>query len=125
MYGRHEADLKRFFESPPFVAIAVETNISVELMLARLAVCEQVASSDAIGEPQDPMDAVFLIDRGVVLNLGTGQEQDKVLDPDGVPVPGWVFFETATVLAEMMIWLHRTMPRFSMPSYASTPRVRH
>jgi hypothetical protein len=33
--------------------------------------------------------------------------------------PGWVYVESTVVMAEMMFWLHRVTPRFSLPSYSS------
>lgn len=34
---------------------------------------------------------------------------------DGSNVSGWVFYDSETVLAELVLWLHRTMPRIQMP----------
>ena len=116
VYGRHEADLARFYESPPFVVIAIESLMSTQTMLDRLAGAPKVPSPDGKGAPQDPIDAVFLLDRGVGLNLGGGDGQIKYLGPDAKPIAGWVFYESATVIAEMLIWLYRVMPRYSMVS---------
>jgi hypothetical protein len=116
VYGRHEADLDRFYESPPFIGVAVESSVSVQTMLDRLASAPTVPSSDGVGGSQDPVDAIFLLDRGVALNLGDGNGQLKFLEPNGNLVAGWVFYETNTVLAEMLVWLYRVMPRFSMMS---------
>ena len=114
----HDADLERFYEAPPFIVVAVESSISIQTMLDRLASAPTVPSPDTKGTPQDPLDAVFLLDRGVGLNLGTGQGRIKVLGPDNEPVAGWVFFETETVVAEMLVWLYQVMPRYSMTAAA-------
>jgi hypothetical protein len=116
VYGRHDADLARFYEAPPFIVIAIESSISIQTMLDRLDGAPQVPSPDDKGTPQDPIDAVFLLDRGVGLNLGDGHGQIQFRQPDAKPLPGWVFYETGTVIAEMLIWLYRVMPRYSMAS---------
>jgi hypothetical protein len=85
-------------------------------LLDRLAGAGLIPSPDDLGTPQHPVDAVFLLDRGVALNLGDGKGQVKVAGPDGEPVSGWVFYESQTVLAEMLLWLYRVMPRFSLTS---------
>jgi hypothetical protein len=112
--GRYTSDLARFYESPPFIAIGIESSVAPQTMLDRLADMDQVPSPDDQGSPQDPVDAIFLLDRGVALNVGDGQL--KFLRADGHPVDGWVFYESETVLAELLLWLYRVMPRFSMAS---------
>lgn len=116
VYGRHESDLSRFYDSPPFLVVAVESSIAVQTLLNRLADAPSVPSPDSVGPVQDPVDAVFLLDRGVALNLGDGLGQLSFRLADGSVISGWVFYESSTVVAEMMIWLHRVMPRYSMAS---------
>ena len=117
--GRHDADLARFHESPPFLVLALETSVATGTLLDRLADSPTVPAPDGKGAPQDPVDAVFLLDRGVALNLGNGNGQIKFVGANDEPIPGWVFYESHTVLAEMLTWVYRVMPRYSMRS--STP----
>ena len=116
VFGRHPADLARFYEAPPFILVAIESSISPQTMLDRLADTPPIASPDDKGGEQDALDALFLLDRGVALNLGTGDGQLKFVGPDNEPISGWVFYESKTVLAEMLLWLYRVMPRYAMTS---------
>lgn len=116
VFGRHPADLARFYEAPPFILVAIESSISPQKMLNRLADTPPIASPDHKGSEQDALDALFLLDRGVALNLGTGDGQLKFVGSDNEPTTGWVFYESKTVLAEMLLWLYQVMPRYSMTS---------
>lgn len=111
------SDLERYYHSPPFFIVAVESEVAVDTLLNRLANAPLSASSEGSPPNLDPIDAAFVLDRGVAINCGDGKGADRMMKGE-TSVTGWVFYDSETVLAELVLWLHRTMPRMQMP-YAS------
>jgi hypothetical protein len=81
---------------PPFFVFAFESVVATTTLLNRLA---------AAGDPT-PIDAVFVLGRGVVLNLGNGQGVRRVRLDDGSDATGWVWLEGVQPLLEYLGWLH-------------------
>jgi hypothetical protein len=108
------SDLERFYFSPPFFLVAVESEVAVHTLLDRLASAPAVPSSEGNGPNLGAIDAAFILGKGVAINYGDGQGAAR-MRVNGAEVTGWVYYDSNTVLAELVLWLHRTMPRLQMP----------
>lgn len=109
------SDGLRFYECPPYFLFAFESAVATDTLLSELSAAELVVGPDGAQPQLPPLDGVFILGRGVAINYGDGQGalQWRQEDPAGVltSVPGWVWRDTATVIAEFLIWLGAAAPR--------------
>jgi hypothetical protein len=114
------SDQKRFYVSPPHFLLAFESSVATDTLLQRLIGAVEVAPSrvtqPGTGQALAPLDAVFVKDRGVALNLGDGAGAFVVHDDHGQRAAGWVWLDGGQagmgVLLLLLSWLHVNMPRF-------------
>lgn len=99
-------DRDRFYANPPYFLFAYESQLSMEAVEAQLK-----ASGSYIEQPERrQLDAVFVLDKGVVIDMGGGKGslQFRV---NGEAQPGWQRSDTENVLFEVVRWLTIVMPR--------------
>lgn len=99
-------DQVRFYDHRPFFLIAMESQLTLK------AVAQAVSDSGGFASPKNKkiLDAVFILDRGWLIDLGRGEGSYKIM-PNGVSQPGWVAYESNQVLVDFMTWLSVSMPR--------------
>lgn len=103
----NESDLRRFYERRPFFLFAFDSSINGERIKE---VIEEHEASHGVPIERS-LDAVFVIDRGWVINFGDGRGTLKFGSPGGPGVPGWVVGESDRTLLDFMSWLSAVMQR--------------
>lgn len=113
---------------PPFVAIAFENKVALQTLVARLDAMPLVPApagkefEDGNGnDPQQPIDLVCLLDRGILWNARPADPFGLRPMIDGKPYHGWVALETKVPLMLMLAWLHSMMPRVQRGASVFTP----
>jgi hypothetical protein len=68
---------------------------------------------DTAGQEDDlsPIDAVFVLGRGMAIDYGHGRDRVKLRLRDGSSLAGWGLSVNPQTLAELVGWLSMTMPR--------------
>lgn len=108
----NESDARRFYVSPPFFGVAIESPMPAQTILHRLLDTEEVPSPEPSGGTLPPVDALFVLDRGIFINFGDGKGAFASFDPVfGHYQEGWVYHGDENVLVSLFTWLHATMPR--------------
>ena len=105
------ADFMRFHQSPPYFAIALETNVVPATVLERLQAAPYVVRSGVTVPSLPPVDALFVLGDGCYINYGEGGHRFGRTDTDG-DYKGWAYQPAAGqgVLTTLFGWLHGAMP---------------
>lgn len=106
MNASSPGDITRFVDHRPYFLVAAESTLKLE------TVAERVRAFDLATEGQI-VDAVYLLDRGWVVNFGDGQGAFQFQTSAG-SVQAWVQREIppGEVLFDFFVWLSAVMPRF-------------
>ena len=94
------SDLARFYSSPPWFLLSLESQLTVSTVARRFE--ESGADSG---------DAFFLLDRGIGIDFGDGEGAFKYDSGDGKKTEGWRYHEVGNVLFTLFAWLTSVMPR--------------
>ncbi|GAA4160932.1 hypothetical protein GCM10022286_17740 [Gryllotalpicola daejeonensis] len=105
------SDIARFVMSFPFFAIAMESSLSLDTIQQRLTSEPLVPSSDGSGTQLSKLDALFVLDKGVLLFVGDGTGQLQMETFDGQKVQGWGSTVQLGPLMELFMWINSVMPR--------------
>lgn len=102
------ADLKRYYSRPPFFLFAFESNISLEKIHQTLntEIDDQTGNANT-----NLLDAVFILQKGWLINFGDGTESFQFQTSDKKSLPGWQGKKTESVLVPLLSWLSYVMPR--------------
>ena len=103
----NESDLKRYYEHPPFFLFAYESQISLETIKQKI---EEFLTENYL-TLTNIMDAVFILDKGWIINFGDGQGSLQHRTPDGKLGEGWISNSTDTVLFDFFYYISVTMPK--------------
>lgn len=92
---------------PPYFLFAFESEVTLDL------VCEKVRDYQAEHaiKSGDFLDAVFVLDRGAVIDLGDGTGPLKLMQENGSEAVGWVTNQSGNALFDLLIWLSVYMPK--------------
>ncbi len=106
MISSNPGDTTRFVDHRPYFLVAAGSELKLE------TVAERVRAFDLATEGQI-VDAVYLLDRGWVVNFGDGQGALQFVTSAG-SVQAWVYREVPAgeVLFDFFVWLSAVMPRF-------------
>lgn len=106
MIASNPGDITRFVDHRPYFLVAARSELKLE------TVAERVRAFDLATEGQI-VDAVYLLDRGWVVNFGDGQGAFQFVTSAG-SVQAWVQREVppGEVLFDFFVWLSAVMPRF-------------
>ena len=106
----NESDLKRFYKCPPYFLVAFESQLKLSTILEKI---NDFVESKGFGvnEVNKILDAVFIIDRGWIINFGDGKGSYRFRIPTGELVEGWRCREPDSVLFDLLGWLSVVMPR--------------
>lgn len=104
------SDLKRYYKCPPYFLIAFNSQLELSSILERI---ESFLKDQklTVSEINTILDAVFVIDKGWIINFGDGQGCFQFMTSEGVPVKGWAYKPSKTVLFDLLSWLSAVMPR--------------
>lgn len=100
-------DLERYYKRPPWFLFAYESQLTLPSIHARL----MKESQGVNGVEENLVDAVFVLGKGCVINLGDGQESLTVVNSEGTSISGWIWQQEESALFELMAWLSIVMPR--------------
>jgi hypothetical protein len=120
-----DEDLDRFFRTPPYFLLAFESQLSLDAIADELQAAGSYASEPAVRQ----IDALFVLDRGALIDVGRGESAMKLLAADGSALKGWCRPASDTVLFDALRWLTIVMPRTYryepvLPLYMFAPRER-
>jgi hypothetical protein len=85
---------ERFVGNPPYFLFAFESQLTRETIVKRL-----------VTQNKHSIDAVFILNQGVILDLGDGKGDLQVVKPDGTTFSGWHDIGGANILACLLLWL--------------------
>lgn len=101
-----ESDLFRFGLHPPYWCFAYESQLTLENIESEL----RSAGSYVRDQSGNTLDAIFIMDRGAVIDFGDGTGSFACRMADGSNAKGWLRFEGSPVLLTMLGWLYAVMP---------------
>ena len=91
----NHADQDRFVGKPPYFLFAFETHLALETLGEVLAT-----------RTNRSIDAVFVLNKGVVLDFGDGKGSMCFARPDGTTCGGWASVpDSKLCLARLLLWL--------------------
>jgi len=107
MVHANPSDLKRYYEHPPFFLFAFESQISLETIKKNMETYMNESSLSQI----EGIDAVFVLDKGWVINFGDGKGSFQFRTLEGKSIDNWVIKNSDTVLFDLFSYLSVTMPK--------------
>jgi hypothetical protein len=105
-------DLNRFGDHPPWFLFSFESELAIKTIYRRLV---EVSGTGPATDTK-LLDAVFVLGRGYLINLGDGTGTLKVGSLDR-PRTGWVYTEDSATTMHLLTWLSIVAPR----QWRSTP----
>lgn len=101
------SDETRFFDHRPFFLVAAQSELKLETVAERASEYDRNIDGQIV-------DAIYLLDRGWIVNFGDGEGSVKFGTPNESSVQGWVAREipAGEVLFDFFVWLSAVMPRF-------------
>lgn len=102
-----EVELERFYRTPPFFLLALESQLSLD------AVWKTLVAKGHYGDPTTPrqLDAVFILSQGGLIDCGLGDGSFGLANASGVKLKGWAKTAADSVLFDLLAWLTVAMPR--------------
>lgn len=110
LVSANDSDLKRFYIYPPYFLIAFESQLKLSSILDRIKDF-MTSKGLKINETNKVLDAIYIINKGWIVNFGDGVGSCQFRTPDGKSIDGWVWIESKTVLFDFLGWLSIVMPR--------------
>ncbi len=104
------SDLNRFYKNPPYFAFAFESPLNLETILENIKRYLQ-AKKLPYNAINKIVDAIFILDKGWLINFGDGQGSFRWEIQPGKFKEGWFLKYSSLVLFDFMGWLHTVMPR--------------
>lgn len=98
----------RFRTSLPFFVFSFESELSLESIKLQL---EEAAARTSSVTTEEMVDAVFVLDRGFLINLGDGNEAFQAVLDDGGLAQGWHIDKENDPLFYLLGWLSVVMPQ--------------
>ncbi|WIE79247.1 DUF6602 domain-containing protein [Curtobacterium sp. MCSS17_016] len=105
-----QSDGVRFIDSFPFFAVAFETSLAQDRVLALLNEVAPVDISAVRRDTLAPLDALFVLGHGAYVNLADGRGSLSFLWPDGSVGAGWVRIGDDALYA-LFLWLDAVVQR--------------
>ena len=107
MIMSNDQDTRRFYDRRPFFLFCFESQLTISNIFDTV-----VEDSKTLNTSLDQIiDAIFCLDRGVLVNFGDGSGQLK-MRKDGKPIQGWGEAGNKT-LFELIRWSSAVYPKFS------------
>ena len=106
-------DVRKFYECPPYFVFAFETDVNQETLIDRLVEAKPVHVAGSAASFA-PVDAVFVLGRGLALNYGNGHGAFRTrlrVGGESRRAAGWMWRDSESAFGEFALWLHTVMPR--------------
>jgi hypothetical protein len=102
-----DTDSKRYYVSPPWFLFALESRLSLDKLQSEMEAFIGGSGWDI----NKTVDAVFVLDRGWLINLGEGNGLYRLRGEDGELARGWQSKDSESVMFDFLAWLSSVMPR--------------
>jgi hypothetical protein len=112
----NDSDQRRFYTTPPFFIFAFESQITLEKAYEVTGLFNQENYV-----PGGTADGIFILNRGVILDLGDGQGSFSIRNSVGQNMSGWTALKSERILFDFLSWLSVVMPRMIGGSNILTP----
>lgn len=118
-------DVERFLNKRPFFLFAFTSQLSLETITNKV---NEYNSRNILSVPQQ-IDGIFILDRGYIINLGSGKGSFRFGNSETQRfIPGYVMFDISNypnVLLDFTTWMHVVMPRFVFLQSIMIPYLRN
>jgi hypothetical protein len=109
----NDSDMKRFIEKRPYFLFAFESQLTIE------TIAEKVTEYNTLNCPNiwQQIDAIFLLDRGSLINCGDGKGSLQLRDTQGKSIPGYTMIpinQYPNVLFDFVTWLSMVVKKFTL-----------
>ncbi|MBF0319975.1 MAG: hypothetical protein HQL01_09285 [Nitrospirae bacterium] len=88
-----------YYINPPYFLVAYESQLTLETIYNKILESKEVKM----------LDAIFLLDRGYLINVGDGQGSFRMVDSNKKQLSGWSL-NSSNELAVLVMWLSSVMP---------------
>lgn len=112
----NESDGKRFYYTPPFFIFAFESQVTLEKAYEIVGLYKQKEY-----KPGFIADGIFILDRGLIIDLGDGLGEFTIKNQSGEKMKGWTAMRSDRILFDFLSWLTVVMPRMLGGSNILTP----
>jgi hypothetical protein len=102
-------DWSRYLLRRPYFAFAYEDARALSVVQQNV---EDWVSANGVPD-EEQIDAFFILNRGVIVNLGSGSGVIEMTDANGDLVSGFARTETSTVFSQLITWLSQVCPSFA------------
>jgi hypothetical protein len=102
-------DWSRYLLRRPFFAFAYEDTRALSVVQQNI---EEWVKTNGVPEAEQ-IDAFFILNRGVIVNLGSGAGAVDMRDANGHLVGGLARIETSAVFSQLISWLSLVCPSFT------------
>lgn len=115
-------DEKRFLNRRPFFLIIFDSKLTIEKIADTILTYQKAHCL----KDEQFLDAVFVLNRGSIINLGNGTGGFQFRNSEGIPQAGWLLRKNEESLFDFSGWLSVVMPNFIFmppifPLYALKP----
>lgn len=107
MASTNPSDLERFYKCPPWFLFAFDSQLTLTRIMNNI---ETFQGAHSI-QNNRLLDAVFVLDRGWVINFGDGKGAFGYEKPDGNIAEGFAEKNSDSVLFDLLAWLSCVMPK--------------
>lgn len=109
MAASNPSDLNRFYKCPPWFLFAFESQLTLSSIHKKIIEFEKKMENKI--EPNKLMDAVFILNRGWIINMGDGKGSYQFLNLEGKSLKGWIHKDSESTLFDFLGWFSIVMPR--------------
>ena len=113
MIHSNPSDTKRFIEKRPYFLFAFESQVTLDTVFDKIT----EFNNQNCPEIKQQIDAVFLLDRGAIINFGDGQGSFQFRNPQGNSIPGLIrrpLENEPNLLFSFITWISAVIQRFTI-----------
>ncbi len=103
----NKSDGERYYEHPPFFLFAMKSQLKLSKIFELIN-----SEVEKNYSPGSSIDAIFVLGKGLIIDLGNGKESFRILNPKtGEAYTKWYQQHSDNVLFDFLAWLSIVMPR--------------
>jgi hypothetical protein len=108
-------DLRRYLASPPYFLFAYEADMSMDSIAERFLT--------VVDGPREleSLDALVVLGKGYVVNLGFGERAFQTVGPDGVALEGYNWDDRSESFGMLLSWLPLALVAPTIPTPILAP----
>ena len=107
------SDTKRFIEKRPYFLFAFESQVTLDTVFEKIT----EFNNQHCSEIRQQIDAIFLLDRGAIINFGDGKGSFQFRDLQGNSIPGLIrrpLENEPNLLFSFITWISAVIQRFTI-----------